>query len=152
MEQLYFKHISSPDELDTRYLEFEDQVKDALFSRYRSPSDELEVAKGIGEAKKAINQFTKIDKRPEKEADLLMIILENIFDNVDNPARLGTCWSKYDLAVTQTLKRLITVAKTKLHEDHLLDYKPQWTDTWPELPRFLIFMISSGTYRKSCNV
>lgn len=125
MEQLYFKHLSSEEDLEERYAEFESQLKSALFSRYRAHVDELEIAKAIGEAKKVINQFTKIDKRPEKEADLLMIILKNIFDNVDNPARLGTCWTKYDLAVTQTLKRLITIVRTKLHEDYLLDYKPK---------------------------
>ncbi len=123
MEQLYFKHMSAPEELDARYLEFEDKVKDTLFARYRGPSDELEMAKGIGEAKKVINQFTKIDKRPEKEAELLILILEIVFNDANNPASFGTCWSKYDLSVTQTLKRLITIIRTKLHEDHLLDYK-----------------------------
>lgn len=122
MDQLYYKHIA-PDELDVRFADVESEVKGALFGVYRAKSDELALAKAIGEAKKVINRFTKVDKRPEKEVALLMIILKAVFEDVDNPARLGTCWRRYDLSVAQTLKRVITLIGNKLHEDYQLDYK-----------------------------
>jgi len=124
IEQLYFKHLSTPEKLDERYADFEEELKHALFISYRAKSDELAVAKAIGEAKKVINRFTKVDRRPEKEAELLILILDAIFEP-GNPARLGTCWTKYDLTVAQTLKRLLTIIRNKLHEDYLLDFKPK---------------------------
>lgn len=139
IEQLYFKHVSTPDELDTRYDHFVDMMKANLFTIYRSRSDELAVAKAIGEAKKVINEFTRVDKRPEKEAELLMIILKAVFDDQDNPARFGTCWTKYDLTVAQTLKRLITIIKKKLHEDYLFDYKR-------EIDRYLVRLKATSNF------
>ena len=93
-----------------------------LFAHYRARVDELEVAKAITEAKKAINEFTKIGKRAIKEVELLMVvILSAIFEYRRNPAMFGTCWTKYDFAVTQTLKRVITLLSNKLHEDFRLN-------------------------------
>lgn len=123
VERLYFKHLSLPEELDSRYEEYERKVKSALFGSYRAMTDELMLAKAIGEAKKSINEFKKIDKRVIKEVELLMIILTTVFEDRTNPAQFGTCWTKYDFAVTQTLKRVISLLQKKLHEDYLLDYK-----------------------------
>ena len=123
MQQLYFKHVGKVDQLDERYSMYEEHVQEALTAHYRARVNELAMAKAIGVAKKAINEFTKIDKRPEKEANLLMVILDHVFDISQNPAAFGTCFTKYDFAVTQTLKRFISVVKNKLHEDFLMDYK-----------------------------
>ncbi len=124
VEQLYFKHLATSEKLDERFANFEEKVKETLFVPYRAKSDELAVAKAIGAAKKVINDFTKVDKRPEKEVGLLTVILDAVFEDNGNPARLGTCWRKYDLTVAQTLKRLISILRNKLHEDYLLDFKP----------------------------
>jgi|GEM_PF-1830887 len=125
VEKLYYNHIAGSDGLDDRYDEYKELVRAKLFDYYRARADELILAKAISEAKKVINEFKKIDKRPEKEAELLMVILEEVFDRPPSDVRFGTCWTKYDHVVAQTLKRLITLIKTKLHEDHLMDYKPQ---------------------------
>ncbi len=138
VEQLYFKHLSTSEDLDERYEDFLEEVKQVLLASYRAKSDELAVAKGIGEAKKVINRFTKVDKRPEKEAKLLMLILDAVF-KPGNPARLGTCWTKYDLTVAQTLKRLITIIKNKLHEDYLMNFKP-------EVDKYLIRIKSASSF------
>lgn len=124
IEKLYFKHISTPEVINSRYEEFKKKVIEVLFSNYRTYAEEQAPAKAINEAKKVIKSFTIIDKRPEKEAALHMIILETIFEN-SYQAQFGTCWTKYDWVVSQTLKRLITLVTKKLHEDYLLDYKPK---------------------------
>ena len=139
LEQLYFKHLANPEKLEERFANFENEVKDIVFRSFSARVNELAVAKAIGNAKKVINQFTKVDKRPEKEAALLMIILDAIFINTGNPARFGTCWTKYDLVVTQTLKRLITILRNKLHEDFLLDFKPQ-------VDKYLVRMKSASSF------
>ena len=45
MEQLYFKHLSTSEQLDERYEWFENEMKNALFALYRANSDELAVAR-----------------------------------------------------------------------------------------------------------
>ncbi|MCP4458793.1 MAG: hypothetical protein GY816_12335 [Cytophagales bacterium] len=139
MEKLYFKHISTADQLDARYDSFKEKVAEVIFSSHQSMTDELGMAKAIGEAKKVINEFTKIDKRPEREIDLLMTILEAVFDVPGNLAEFGTCWTKYDLSVTQTLKRVISIIQNKLHEDFHLNYKEK-TD------RYLIRLKSGSSF------
>lgn len=99
IEQLYFKHLSTSAVLDERYNNFEIELKQVLFAPYRTKIDELALAKAIGEAKKVVNRFTKVDKRPHKEAELITTILDAVLIDPHNPAKLGTCWTEYDFAV-----------------------------------------------------
>jgi hypothetical protein len=121
IERLYLEHIATPIERDERFEYYKKEVEACMHTYYRAPCDELIMAKAISNAKKIIVQFAKLDKRPEKEAELLMDILKVVFD--ENPAQLGTCWTKYDHSVGQTIKKLITLIKSKLHEDYLIEYK-----------------------------
>ena len=123
MEKLYFKHMASPQEYDQLYEDFKTQIAQKFNTSYRAHSQELANAKAINEAKRVIDHFTKIDKDPIKEAEMLLMILNVVLNQSD--ANLGTCWTKYDLTVTQTIRRLITVICNKIHEDHLLDFKPK---------------------------
>lgn len=70
---------------------------------------------------KRVNEFTKVSGNKVMEADWLVYVLEIPFSLSTD--YFGTCFTKYDTKVAQTVKRLITLVTQKLHEDYKLDYQ-----------------------------
>src|SRR5690606_6096737 len=69
-----------------------------LFAKgYRGFSEELQLANMLSACIKRINEFTKISKNKELEADLLLYVLEVPFGY---PTKmLGTCFTQYDVKI-----------------------------------------------------
>ncbi len=94
---------------------------DKLFGkRYKGYSDEMKTANMLGACIKRINEFTKVSKNKNLEADLLIYVLTIPFSL---PAGMfGTCFTKFDTKVAQIVKRLITLVTKKMHEDYRIEY------------------------------
>ena len=75
----------------------------------------------IAKAVKEINYFVKITDDHNKEAELLDILLNEVFS--ENSNQLGTCWTVFDSKLGVTTRRLVNTVTKKLHEDRLLDFK-----------------------------
>lgn len=84
-------------------------------------SDELRIANMLGACIKRINEFTKISKNKNLEAELLLHILEIPFSL--GTSMFGTCFTKYDTQVAMIVKRLVNIVNNKLHEDYKIEYE-----------------------------
>lgn len=78
-------------------------------------------AKAISKAVAHINQYAKVTKNKPGEAALLLVLLEEVFENYSN--ELGTCWTVFDSRLAITTNRLYNLVTKKLHEDYLIEYK-----------------------------
>lgn len=131
------KDKSFHDYLLVNYLDKEDGEKDLfeetkadlerLFKkRYKGFSEELQLANMLSACTKRINEFTKISKNKNQEADLLLHVLNVPFSLSSN--LLGTCFTAYDNKVAIMLRRLINVVTTKLHPDYQIEYRETIND------------------------
>lgn len=95
---------------------------DSLFYKsYKGFSPQLRMANMLSACIKRINEFSKICKNKNLEADLIIYVLEVPFSN--SKQMLGTCFTACDYKTGLLVKRLLTLVTKKLHEDYLADYK-----------------------------
>jgi len=102
---------------------FEEAITDIqlLFTKnYKGSSEELRLASMIDACVKRINRFQKIRKNKNFEADLILMVLDEIFGYSNK--LFGTCFTRYDYKVGILLKRLITLVASKLHPDFKIEY------------------------------
>jgi len=92
-----------------------------FFKSYKGISPQLRSANMLSACIKRINEFSKICKNKNLEADLLVLVLDEAFSNESD--FFGTCFTNFDYKVGLVLKRLITIVTKRLHEDYLADYK-----------------------------
>jgi hypothetical protein len=92
-----------------------------FFKSYKGFSPQLRSANVLSDCIKRINEFSKICKNKNLEADLLVFVLVETFSNESD--FFGTCFTNFDYKVDIVLKRLITLVAKKLHQDYLADYK-----------------------------
>ena len=94
---------------------------DSLFRKsYKGFSKELQLANMLSACIKRINQFSKICKKRDLEADLMMHVLEFIFSHSTN--LFGICFTAYDYRVALMINRVITIVQTNLHPDYKIEY------------------------------
>ncbi|MCD6355483.1 MAG: hypothetical protein J7L95_08035 [Prolixibacteraceae bacterium] len=79
------------------------------------------LAKAIGKAVKHINHYAKVTKNSAGEAELLLGVLQLVFQNYED--ELGTCWTAFDSKLAITTNRLYNLVTKKLHEDYLVEYR-----------------------------
>src|SRR3990172_13178449 len=91
-----------------------------IFMNYRR-NVQKPLAKAISRAVKHINCFVKITKNKVLEAELLLALLNEVYDNYSD--KLGTCWRVFDSKLAVTTYRFQNLVTTKLHEDYLIEYK-----------------------------
>lgn len=88
--------------------------------RYKGFAEQLQLANMLNACIKRINEFVKISRNKEMEADLLLFILDEVFAYpVDY---LGKCFTTYDTRIAIILRRLINVVQ-KLHPDYFIGYQ-----------------------------
>lgn len=104
-------------ELFTKYKQL---VIDELDGYTRYKANQLHAYHTISNAIKQLNEFCKHSKNKEQEAELLMMILEYIFNFYKGD--FGTCHTKFDNKVAITLQRTINVVQKKLHPDIQIEY------------------------------
>ena len=79
------------------------------------------LAQAISKAVKHINHYVKVTKNKAGEAELILSLLDEIFENYSN--ELGTCWTVYDSKLAATTNRFYNLVTKKLHEDYLIEYR-----------------------------
>ncbi|OPZ99921.1 MAG: hypothetical protein BWY70_00852 [Bacteroidetes bacterium ADurb.Bin408] len=102
-------------------------INGLYYKSYRGRAPQLRMAKMLSDCIKRINEFSKICKNKNLEADLLVFVLKEAF--AGEPKYLGTCFTVFDYKVALLLKRLITLVTKKLHADYLDDYRAH-INTW----------------------
>lgn len=100
--------------------ETKEAVFSALYSNYRG-NLQKQLKSGIDKAVKHINYFAKVTKNKKLEADLLLMMLDYIFDNFSQ--HLGTCFTVFDSRLAITTNRLYNLVTKKLHEDYIIEYE-----------------------------
>jgi hypothetical protein len=78
------------------------------------------LANAIGKAVKHINYYEKISGNSIREAELLLNLLKEVFDDYSD--ELGTCWTVFDSKLAITTNRLYNLVTKKLHEDYRIEY------------------------------
>lgn len=80
-----------------------------------------QLAKAISKSIQKVNRFAKITKDKKLEADLLVFLLNIVFNKYDDC--FGTCWTVFDSKVGITTKRLVNLVNKKLHCDYRIEYR-----------------------------
>ncbi len=101
--------------------EAKDDIQVLFTKKYKGFSEELQLANLIEACAKRINEFDRLCKKKNLCADLLMVVLDEVFGYSTN--LFGTCFTKYDYKAALLLKKLITLVTTKLHPDYKIDYE-----------------------------
>ncbi len=102
------------------YHQAEIDLNQLFLKRYKGFSEELQLANMLSACIKRINEFSKICKNKNLEADLLLYVLEIPFSDTN---KFGTCFTQFDYRTGLMVKRLITLVTKKMHEDFLIEYK-----------------------------
>ena len=97
------------------------KIQFRLFNLSSKGPVQKSIATSISKAVKEINYYTKITGNKRNEAELLNIVLKEVFTEFSDD--LGTCWTVFDSKLGVTTKRLLNLVTKKLHEDYLLDFK-----------------------------
>jgi hypothetical protein len=88
---------------------------------YKGFSEELQLANMLAACIKRINEFSKICKNKNLEADLIVQVLEIPFSLSTNI--FCTCFTAFNYKVVLLMKRIINLLKNKMHEDYLIQYR-----------------------------
>ena len=133
--KLIFKQANKyPDFLSSLIMEFGDkeEYENELFDKYKTLISKELIAWTryrvpqlhnyhiIKNTVRQLNEFCKHCKNKNMEADLLMLILDHIFENYKT--QLGTIYVKFDNKTAITLQRAINLVSNKLHPDYQNEY------------------------------
>ena len=80
-----------------------------------------QIASCMNTAIKHINYYAKIAKDKKGEADLLHILLIEVFSEYSE--YLNTCFTVFDSKLALTTNRLYNKVTKHLHEDYLMEFK-----------------------------
>jgi len=103
------------------FIETRNDVELLFKKSYNGFSRQLQLANMIESCVKRINEFDKLCKKKNLCADLLMIVLDEVFSYSTN--LFGTCFTKFDYKVALLLKRLITLVTIRLNPDYKMEYE-----------------------------
>lgn len=118
---IYFNYVTGQEELEDLLEETKDKIIMEMDLFSTRGIYERNLAKAIGKAVKHINYFSKLTKNKVMEAELLLFLLEEVFENHSDA--LGTCWTVFDSKVAITTNRLFNLVTKKLNEDYLIEYQ-----------------------------
>ena len=122
IDRIYLSEIADESALDVYFEEVKEEIHQYLVHEvFNRGNFHKNMARGIGKANKAIKSCASVVKKPEKEAELLMYILDIIFTDFSD--ELGTCWTTFDHKVAQTLSRAVTMASKKIHPDYRIEFE-----------------------------
>jgi hypothetical protein len=121
MSRIYYQKVASSGELDEYFDDTKEEILVCLDVNYSYGILQKNLAKGIAKANKTIKKYALVDKRPEKEAELLMFILDLLFEEYSN--EFGTRWTAFDYRTGQTLSKLITLVSKKIHPDYRIEFE-----------------------------
>lgn len=101
--------------------ETKDNLDSLMKKQYVGRSPELKAARMLADCSYRITQFSKATNSKKLEADLIVYLLDNVFDS--GYASQGTCFTAYDNKLRLLVSRLLTIVTKRLHPDLILDYR-----------------------------
>jgi hypothetical protein len=114
---LYFSGNEAEDELFEETIE---KITDEILFPGERGIVQKNLAKAIAKSIGYINHFVKVTKNDIREAELLLNLLDDVFENYTD--ELGTCWTVFDSKLAITTNRLYNLVTKKLHEDYRIEY------------------------------
>lgn len=135
-DYIELKYLSSNDSEQELFERTRDEVYGEMSSVRYGRVVQKSIAAAMTRAVRHINYFEKVTKNNVLVAELLLFLLEDVFDDFND--ELGTCWTVFDSKLAVTTNRLYNLVTKKLHPDFLVEYRKP-------LNRFL------GTLKQTCN-
>lgn len=120
-DYINLKYFSSEESLKEFFEEVKDDALFELIGVYSRGIVQKNLAKAIGNAVKHINYFEKITKNDAMVAELLLALLEEVYDDYSD--ELGTCFTVFDSKLAITTNRLYNLVTKKLHPDYQIEYR-----------------------------
>jgi len=114
------QYVNGAEAEDELFEETKEKVSDEILFLGERGIVQKNLAKAIAKSVEYINHFAKVTKNEKREADLLLNLLDNVFENYTD--ELGTCWTVFDSKLAITTNRLYNLVTKKLHEDYLVEY------------------------------
>jgi hypothetical protein len=114
------KYVYGADAEDELFEETIEKINDEILFPGERGIVQKNLAKAITKSVGYINHFAKVTKNDIREAELLLNLLNGVFENY--PDELGTCWTVFDSKLAITTNRLYNLVTKKLHEDYLVEY------------------------------
>ncbi len=119
IKKIYYQFVALPKEIDDLFHDTKIEIEQEFFGIYYGVVQK-KLAKAIGNSNKIIKAYAAVDKRPEKEAELFLFILDILFENFSN--EFGTCWTVYDSKTGQLMSKLLKKIK-KIHPDYIVEFE-----------------------------
>jgi hypothetical protein len=114
------KYVNGADAEDELFEETIEKINDEILFPGERGIVQINLAKAITKSVGYINHFVKVTKNEIREAQLLLNLLNDVFENYTD--ELGTCWTVFDSKLAITTNRLYNLVTKKLHEDYLVEY------------------------------
>ncbi len=118
---IYVNYVDKEHGEQELYEQTKEDVKNLFIKGYKGYSQELRLVNMMIACIKRINEFQKICIHRNLEADLLILLLDEVFGYPTK--HFGTYYRRFDTKVGTILKRLINLINTKLHDDFRLEYE-----------------------------
>jgi len=114
------QYVYGNDAEDELFEETIEKISDEILFLGERGIVQKNLAKAIANSVGYINHFAKVTKNEKREADLLLSLLNDVFENYAD--ELSTCWTAFDSKLAITTNRLYNLITKKLHEDYLVEY------------------------------
>jgi hypothetical protein len=119
-DMLNMKYVSGNAAEDELFEEIKEKIGDEICFMGERGIIQKNLAKAIAMAIGYINYFSKVTKNEVREAELLLYLLNETFENYSD--ELGTCWTVFDSKLAITTNRLYNLVTKKLHEDYQIEF------------------------------
>ncbi|MBE0638292.1 MAG: hypothetical protein IH598_07220 [Bacteroidales bacterium] len=120
-DYIKLKYLSTDETEKELFDECKQKVLSETWNVYNRRNIQKNLAAAITRAIRHINYFEKVTKNEVLVAELLLILLNEVFDDFKD--ELGTCWTAFDSKLAITTNRLINLVTKKLHPDYLVEYR-----------------------------
>jgi hypothetical protein len=114
------QHVNRNYAEDELFEETKENISDEILFPGARGIIQKNLAKAIAKSVGYINHFAKVTKNEKREAELLLGLLNDVFDNYTD--ELSTCWTAFDSKLAITTNRLYNLVTKKLHEDYRIEY------------------------------
>ena len=119
-DMLNLKYVSGNEAEDELFEETRKKIANEICFLGGRGKIQKNIAKAITNAIGYINYFSKVTKNKVREAELLLYMLNETFENYGD--ELGTCWTVFDSKLAITTNRLYNLVTKKLHEDYQIEF------------------------------
>jgi hypothetical protein len=114
------QYVNGNDAEDDLFENIIEKITDEILYPGKRGIVQKNLAKAIGKSVQYINHFVKVTKNEKREAELLLNLLDDVFENYTD--ELGTCWTVFDSKLAITTNRLFNLVTKKLHEDYRIEF------------------------------